>query len=246
MPARGPRARTARSYAHIVILRARQDVGALEDRVRVSPRGRAGRRVGGPGGPCSPRAHVRDRHRRDGGRPRRPRDVPRRKGHEGGDHRGERPRRQRARAVPDDGRPRGRAPRAPRPEGKGRGPLGPGGGSDRRGRASKVSTRRCTSPARTSPGGAGPRRGRPSCGRAGAGPTRLLAETLAGLQEEAEGARLGLGHRLLRQPRRRVGDGEGRPRRRLPRPPVGRVGEGDRARREGGDPRGPSRAPASS
>ena len=103
-------------------------------RVR-SARGAGRRRPGRPGGPCAPRSDVRVPAPGDGGRPRRPRGVPRRQGDESSDHGLERPRRQRARALPDDRRARGRAARAPRAAGEGRGSLGPGSADDRRGGA---------------------------------------------------------------------------------------------------------------
>ena len=52
------------------------------------------------------------------------------------------------------------------------------------------------------------------------GPTAAPRRSARGTEEEAEGARLGLRDRLLREPGRRVGDRDGRARRRLPRPPL--------------------------
>ena len=200
---------------------------------------RAGRRSRRrPSGPRAPRSDVRVPAPRDGGRPRRPRGVPRGRAHEGGDHRRERPHRQRARAVPDRGRPRGRAPRPPGPEGEGRGPLGPGGGRGRRG--GPRGRGRGRAPRRREH-----RRGALDRGPEGApaleprGADAAPRPDARGPEEEAEGARLGLRDRLLREPGRRVGDRERPARRRLPRPPVGRVGGRGRAGPAGRHPRRP-------
>ena len=113
------------------------DACTLEDRIEYAlPAGPVGELVGG----LAVRAFstdVRVPAPRDGGRPRRPRRVPRGKAHEGGDQRRERPPRRRARAVPDHRRPRGRAPRArpPRAQDESAGTQRRG---DRRGRAEGV------------------------------------------------------------------------------------------------------------
>ena len=74
------------------------------------------------------------------------------------------------------------------------------------------------------------------------GPTTLLAETLAGLDQAAARARVGIGDRLVRQPRRRgahrgepAAEPAGLPLRRLP-----AVGGRDRAGRGGRHPHGAS------
>ena len=162
-------------------------------RVR-SARGAGRRYPGRPGGPCAPRSDVRVPAPGDGGRPRRPRGVPRRQGDEGGHHGLERPRRQRARALPDDRRARGRTARAPRAAAQGRGPLGPGGGDDRRGVARRH--RRGREPLRREHRGPALERGAQAAAAVesvGADPTS--GRDAGQAEEKAEGPHLLLGHR---------------------------------------------------
>ena len=138
------------------------------------------------------------------------------------------------------GRPRGRAARAARPRDAGRGPLGAGCGARSTLRPSRVWTRSCTSPARTSPRDAGPSRRKARLRDEPGRPDAAARRDARGPAAAAEGARLVLGRRLLRESRRRVA------RRRRARPSDGFLGRLSVEWEKATEPAAHARASASS